>query len=57
MPPPFRVGNLGEIALRCRDYPAMVAFYRDVIGLTVLAVTRTAAETSAASRAARGVIV
>jgi catechol 2,3-dioxygenase-like lactoylglutathione lyase family enzyme len=31
--PPFSIGNLGEIAIRCRDYPAMVAFYRDVIGL------------------------
>jgi catechol 2,3-dioxygenase-like lactoylglutathione lyase family enzyme len=31
--PPFTIGNLGEIAIRCRDYPAMVAFYRDVIGL------------------------
>lgn len=38
--PPFRIGNLGEIAIRCRDYPAMVAFYRDVIGLDVLAETR-----------------
>ncbi len=37
--PPFRIGNLGEIAIRCRDYPAMVAFYRDVIGLEFLAET------------------
>jgi catechol 2,3-dioxygenase-like lactoylglutathione lyase family enzyme len=37
MPPPFRVGNLGEVAMRCRDYPEMVAFYRDVIGLELLA--------------------
>jgi catechol 2,3-dioxygenase-like lactoylglutathione lyase family enzyme len=29
---PFTIGNLGEIAIRCRDYPAMVAFCRDVIG-------------------------
>lgn len=31
--PPFRIGNLGEVAIRCRDYPAMAAFYRDIIGL------------------------
>lgn len=29
----FTVRALGEIAIRCIDYPAMVAFYRDVIGL------------------------
>lgn len=32
----FRVRALGEIAIRCIDHPAMVAFYRDVIGLTPL---------------------
>ncbi len=31
--PPFTVRALGEIAIRCADKPAMVAFYRDVIGL------------------------
>jgi catechol 2,3-dioxygenase-like lactoylglutathione lyase family enzyme len=35
--PPFTIGNLGEIAIRCRDYAAMVAFYRDTIGLAFLA--------------------
>ncbi len=35
--PPFTIGNLGEIAIRCRDYPAMVAFYRDILGLAFLA--------------------
>lgn len=35
--PPFRIGNLGEIALACRDYPAMLAFYRDVLGLEFMA--------------------
>ena len=35
--PPFRIGNLGEIAIRCRDYAAMQAFYRDVLGLEFLA--------------------
>jgi catechol 2,3-dioxygenase-like lactoylglutathione lyase family enzyme len=35
--PPFHVGNLGEIAIRCRDYGAMVAFYRDIVGLELLA--------------------
>jgi len=35
MPPEqqFQVRALGEIAIRCIDQPAMVAFYRDVIGL------------------------
>ena len=32
----FRVRALGEIAIRCVDLPAMVAFYRDVIGLEPL---------------------
>jgi len=32
----FRVRALGEIAIRCADLEAMVAFYRDVIGLPVL---------------------
>ena len=33
----FRVRALGEIAIRCGDLERMVAFYRDVIGLPVLA--------------------
>lgn len=33
----FSVLGLGEIAIRCRDLAAMTAFYRDVIGLPVLA--------------------
>jgi catechol 2,3-dioxygenase-like lactoylglutathione lyase family enzyme len=37
--PPFTIGNLGEIAIRCRHYGAMVAFYRDIIGLEFLAET------------------
>jgi catechol 2,3-dioxygenase-like lactoylglutathione lyase family enzyme len=32
----FRPRALGEIALRTRDMPAMVAFYRDVLGLELL---------------------
>ncbi|MBR9844519.1 MAG: VOC family protein [Rhodobacteraceae bacterium] len=32
----FSVRALGEIAIRCVDHAAMVAFYRDVIGLTPL---------------------
>lgn len=32
----FRVRALGEIAIRCADMEAMVAFYHDVIGLPVL---------------------
>lgn len=34
--PPFTVHGLGEIALRCADLDKMWAFYRDVVGLTVL---------------------
>lgn len=34
--PAFKVRALGEIAIRCIDMPAMVAFYRDVIGLAPL---------------------
>lgn len=33
---PFQVRALGEIAIRCADMDAMVAFYRDIIGLEVL---------------------
>ncbi|MCR8546763.1 VOC family protein [Salipiger sp. P9] len=32
----FQVRALGEIAIRCVDFDAMVAFYRDVIGLAPL---------------------
>ena len=32
----FTVKALGEVAIRCRNIEAMVAFYRDVIGLEVL---------------------
>ncbi|MEL7414493.1 MAG: VOC family protein [Pseudomonadota bacterium] len=35
--PGFRVRALGEVAIRCRDFDAMARFYRDVIGLEVLA--------------------
>ncbi len=34
--PPFKVRDLGEVAIRCRDLAAMTAFYRDVIGLEVI---------------------
>ncbi|WP_420409698.1 VOC family protein [Hoeflea sp.] len=34
----FSVSGLGEIAIRCIDFDAMVRFYRDVLGLEVLAV-------------------
>ena len=33
---PFTPRALGEIAIRCRDFPAMLAFYGDVLGLTRL---------------------
>jgi len=32
----FTPRALGEIAIRCTDKPAMVAFYRDVIGLKIV---------------------
>lgn len=32
----FRVRAIGEIAIRCVDLSAMVAFYRDVLGLELL---------------------
>lgn len=35
----FRPRGLGEIAIRCADMGAMMAFYRDVIGLDVMAGT------------------
>ena len=33
-PAPIRA--LGEIAIRCTNRPAMVAFYRDIVGLPIL---------------------
>ena len=35
-PAPFKVAAMGEIAIRCVDLDKMTAFYRDVLGLTVL---------------------
>lgn len=35
--PPFEVRDLGEVAIRCADIDAMFAFYRDIVGLAVLA--------------------
>jgi catechol 2,3-dioxygenase-like lactoylglutathione lyase family enzyme len=32
----FCVAGLGEIAIRCVDFAAMTAFYRDMIGLEIL---------------------
>jgi catechol 2,3-dioxygenase-like lactoylglutathione lyase family enzyme len=32
----FKVQGLGEIAIRCADFGAMFAFYRDVIGLELM---------------------
>lgn len=37
IPRGFFVLGLGEIAIRCRDLVAMTAFYRDIIGLEILA--------------------
>jgi catechol 2,3-dioxygenase-like lactoylglutathione lyase family enzyme len=38
--PHFSVKGLGEIAIRCADLDAMVAFYRDVIGLKIVSDSR-----------------
>ncbi len=35
-PPPFRIQDLGEIAIRTSRMDEMFAFYRDVVGLQVL---------------------
>lgn len=35
--PPFQIGGLGEIAIRCCDMPAMRAFYGGLLGLKLLA--------------------
>jgi len=40
--PPFKVQQLGEIAIRCSDLDAMFEFYRDIVGLEVLRDTRDA---------------
>ena len=33
----FAISGLGEIAIRCIDFAAMTAFYRDMLGLELLA--------------------
>ncbi|MEM1235416.1 MAG: VOC family protein [Pseudomonadota bacterium] len=33
---PAPIRSLGEIAIRCTDRPAMVAFYRDIVGLPIM---------------------
>lgn len=38
--PPFKVRELGEIAIRCSDINRMVEFYRDIVGLEVMLDTR-----------------
>ncbi len=38
----FEIKALGEIAIRCGDMPGMVGFYRDMLGLEVLAGDETA---------------
>ncbi len=38
--PPFKVRDLGEVAIRCADLDGMFAFYRDVVGLEVLSDAR-----------------
>ncbi len=40
--PPFKVHQLGEIAIRCADMDAMFEFYRNIVGLEVLSDTRDA---------------
>jgi catechol 2,3-dioxygenase-like lactoylglutathione lyase family enzyme len=38
--PPFTVKELGEVAIRCANIDRMFEFYRDIVGLEVLADTR-----------------
>ena len=38
--PPFKIQQLGEIAIRCSDMDTMFEFYRDIVGLEVLSDTR-----------------
>ncbi|MEM9471157.1 MAG: VOC family protein [Pseudomonadota bacterium] len=38
--PPFKIRQLGEIAIRCADMDTMFEFYRDIVGLEVLSDTR-----------------
>lgn len=33
----FKIAALGEVAIRCADFDVMTAFYRDILGLSVLA--------------------
>ncbi len=40
--PPFKIRQLGEIAIRCFDMDAMFKFYRDIVGLEVLSDNRDA---------------
>ncbi len=40
--PPFKIHQLGEIAIRCSDMDAMFGFYRDIVGLDVLSDSRDA---------------
>ncbi len=40
--PPFKIQQLGEIAIRCADIDTMFEFYRDIVGLEVLSDTRDA---------------
>ena len=35
--PPFKVHQIGEVAIRCGDIDAMMAFYRDCVGLEIMA--------------------
>ena len=34
--PPFTIGGLGEVAIRCLDLAATTAFYRDIVGLEII---------------------
>lgn len=36
MKPPFKIGALGEIAIRCRDIAAMERWYSQILGLELL---------------------
>jgi len=37
--PPFKIGTLGEIAIRCENIKVMSNFYQDVLGLQIMSGT------------------
>lgn len=37
--PSFKIGTLGEIAIRCENIQVMLDFYQDVLGLEIISGT------------------